>query len=148
MRRSASLRGGQTNNRRHGIVQRPPLVHTLRDSLGPSPSRHTPDPTCARLLRVDLRHDRLSHRAGRAVSLQHLQADGDETLQEYDNEGEGTAGVDEFIRWATGRKNQRIRKIAGVVAPPGAAIAGAEGEDGAVEERPTDYLDGELLRRR
>lgn len=75
-------------------------------------------------------------------------ADGDETLQEYDNEGEGTAGVDEFIRWATGRKNQRIRKIAGVVAPPGAAIAGAEGEDGAVEERPTDYLDGELLRRR
>ncbi|KAI0907132.1 hypothetical protein F4823DRAFT_35630 [Ustulina deusta] len=68
-------------------------------------------------------------------------ADGDETLREDDNEVEDTRGVDEFIRWAMGRKNQRIRKIAGVVAPPGAIVAGAEGEDGTVEERPSDYLD-------
>ncbi|KAI0438100.1 hypothetical protein F4803DRAFT_555347 [Xylaria telfairii] len=67
--------------------------------------------------------------------------DNDETLREGDDEVEDTSGVDEFIRWATGRKNQRIRKIAGVVAPPGAITAGAEGEDGAVEERPSDYLD-------
>ncbi|KAI2635489.1 hypothetical protein GGS21DRAFT_516151 [Xylaria nigripes] len=52
-----------------------------------------------------------------------------------------TRGVDEFIRWAMGRKNQRIRKVAGVVAPPGAIAADAEGEDGIVEERPSDYLD-------
>ncbi|KAK5629953.1 hypothetical protein RRF57_005668 [Xylaria bambusicola] len=62
-------------------------------------------------------------------------ADGDEATQAYDDEEEDTAGVDEFIRWATGRKNMRIRKIAG------ATIAGAEGEDGTVEERPSDYLD-------
>ncbi|KAI1161430.1 hypothetical protein F5B18DRAFT_628636 [Nemania serpens] len=69
-------------------------------------------------------------------------ADSDETLREYDdNDVEDTSGVDEFIRWATGRKNQRIRKIAGVVAPPSAMAAGAEGEDGTVEERPSDYLD-------
>ncbi|KAI1813251.1 hypothetical protein GGS20DRAFT_554144 [Poronia punctata] len=59
------------------------------------------------------------------------------SLDEY----EDTRGVDEFIRWATGRKNMRIRKIAGVVAPPTIA-ADVEGEDGIVEEsRPTDYLD-------
>ncbi|GAW14559.1 hypothetical protein ANO14919_039620 [Xylariales sp. No.14919] len=69
-------------------------------------------------------------------------AHGDDTLQEYDDEAdEDTRGVDEFIRWAMGRKNQRIRKIAGVVAPPGAIAVGVEGEDGAVEERPSDYLD-------
>ncbi|KAI1422672.1 hypothetical protein F5Y12DRAFT_603927 [Xylaria sp. FL1777] len=70
-------------------------------------------------------------------------ADGDDdALHGYDNdEVEDTRGVDEFIRWATGRKNLRIRKIAGVVAPPGAIAAGAEGEDGTVEERPSDYLD-------
>ncbi|KAF2968960.1 hypothetical protein GQX73_g4631 [Xylaria multiplex] len=68
--------------------------------------------------------------------------DSDETLHEYDDEAEDTRGVDEFIRWATGRKNQRIRKIAGVVAPPGAIAVGVEGEDGTVEEeRPSDYLD-------
>ncbi|KAI5920014.1 hypothetical protein F4810DRAFT_451812 [Camillea tinctor] len=75
---------------------------------------------------------------------------------------EDTRGVDEFIRWATGRKNLRIRKVAGVAAPPpaggaaggttttaaavsaaaAAAAAAAEAEEeGAVEERPTDYLD-------
>ncbi|KAI1368786.1 hypothetical protein F5Y08DRAFT_294800 [Xylaria arbuscula] len=68
--------------------------------------------------------------------------DDDEMPQEHEYDEEDTAGVDEFIRWAKGRKNQRIRKIAGVVAPPGPAIVGAEGEDGAVEEKPpTDYLD-------
>jgi transcription initiation factor TFIID subunit 3 len=71
-------------------------------------------------------------------------ADSDETLREYDDEVEDMRGVDEFIRWAMGRKNQRIRRIAGVVAPPGAIAAGVEGEDGTVEEtKPTDYLDGE-----
>lgn len=69
-------------------------------------------------------------------------ADSDGTLHEHDDEVEDTSGVDEFIRWAMGRKNQRIRKIAGVVAPSGAMAAGAEGEDGTVEERPSDYLDG------
>ncbi|KAI0818197.1 hypothetical protein GGR55DRAFT_62114 [Xylaria sp. FL0064] len=67
--------------------------------------------------------------------------DAAESEQGYDHEVEDTRGVDEFIRWATGRKNQRIRKVAGVVAPPGAITAGAEGEDGIVEERPSDYLD-------
>ncbi|KAI0107560.1 hypothetical protein GGR51DRAFT_559365 [Nemania sp. FL0031] len=67
--------------------------------------------------------------------------DSDETLHEYDDEAEDTSGVDEFIRWAMGRKNLRIRKVAGVVAPPGAIAAGAEGEDGVVEERHSDYLD-------
>ncbi|KAI1329658.1 hypothetical protein F5Y16DRAFT_92032 [Xylariaceae sp. FL0255] len=56
-------------------------------------------------------------------------------------EDQDTRDVDEFIRWAMGRKNQRIRKLAGVVAPVGAAAAGAEAEDGTVEERPLDYLD-------
>ncbi|KAI0401785.1 hypothetical protein F4802DRAFT_578404 [Xylaria palmicola] len=65
---------------------------------------------------------------------------------EDDEEAEDTAGVDEFISWAMGRKNQRIRKVAGVVAPVGAIEAGAEGEDGMVEEeRPSDYLDGKLF---
>ncbi|KAI1491922.1 hypothetical protein F5X96DRAFT_692790 [Biscogniauxia mediterranea] len=72
---------------------------------------------------------------------------------------EDTRGVDDFIRWATGRKNLRIRKVAGVAAPPpagggasgatttaaavsAAAAAAAEAEEeGIVEERPTDYLD-------
>ncbi|KAI1828721.1 hypothetical protein F4861DRAFT_15591 [Xylaria intraflava] len=66
---------------------------------------------------------------------------GDESSREYSEEAEDTRGVDEFIRWAMGRKNQRIRKVAGVVAPPGAITADAEGEDGIVEERPSDYLD-------
>ncbi|KAI0523834.1 hypothetical protein F5B22DRAFT_418934 [Xylaria bambusicola] len=69
-------------------------------------------------------------------------ADGDETYDDDEEGEEDTAGVEEFIRWAIGRKNMRIRKIAGVVVPPGAAIVGAEGEDGTeVEERPSDYLD-------
>jgi len=45
-----------------------------------------------------------------------------------------------------GRKNQRIRKVAGVVAAPSAIAADVEGEEGAIEEaRPTDYLDGGIL---
>ncbi|KAI1310395.1 hypothetical protein F5Y03DRAFT_38607 [Xylaria venustula] len=70
-------------------------------------------------------------------------AGGDATpREEYDFEVvEDTRGVDEFIHWATGRKNLRIRKIAAVVAPQGTIAAGTEGEDGAVEERATDYLD-------
>ncbi|GAP83491.1 putative bromodomain associated domain protein [Rosellinia necatrix] len=68
--------------------------------------------------------------------------DHDGASLEYDDEEEDTSGVDEFIRWAMGRKNQRIRKIAGVVAPPGAIATGGEGEDGTVEEeKPSDYLD-------
>ncbi|KAI1176896.1 hypothetical protein F4777DRAFT_587651 [Nemania sp. FL0916] len=70
-------------------------------------------------------------------------ADSDGTLQQEDEDDvdEDMSGVDEFIKWAKGRKNQRIRKIAGVVAPPAAIAVGAEGEEGIVEERPSDYLD-------
>ncbi|KAI1436676.1 hypothetical protein GGR50DRAFT_649020 [Xylaria sp. CBS 124048] len=72
-----------------------------------------------------------------------LSGDREEMDEEEDEEEEeeDTRGVDEFIRWATGRKNQRIRKVAGVVAPSGSIAADAEGEDGIVEERPSDYLD-------
>ncbi|KAI0022940.1 hypothetical protein F4780DRAFT_730746 [Xylariomycetidae sp. FL0641] len=60
-----------------------------------------------------------------------------------------TRGVDDFIAWATGRKNQRIRKVAGVHARAsavgGQAVgAGGEEEGALVEEEerpPTDYLD-------
>lgn len=51
---------------------------------------------------------------------------------------EDTRGVDEFIRWATGKKNRRIRQIAGV----DKSIAGDVGVDGVEEERQTDYLNG------
>ncbi|KAI0482306.1 hypothetical protein GGR56DRAFT_684926 [Xylariaceae sp. FL0804] len=56
---------------------------------------------------------------------------------------EDTRGVDEFVRWAAGRRNQRIRRVAGLIALPGggSAATAAAGEDGVVEERPTDYLD-------
>ncbi|KAI1504466.1 hypothetical protein F5X99DRAFT_41965 [Biscogniauxia marginata] len=73
---------------------------------------------------------------------------------------EDTRGVDEFVRWATGRKNQRIRKVAGLASMPATAAAAAAAggsssaqataaaqaaaeaeEEAAVEERPTDYLD-------
>jgi len=50
---------------------------------------------------------------------------------------EDTHGVDQFISWATGKKNQRIRKIAGLDTEP-IAPTGETGEE--VEERPTDYL--------
>ncbi|KXJ95513.1 hypothetical protein Micbo1qcDRAFT_200903 [Microdochium bolleyi] len=50
---------------------------------------------------------------------------------------EDTHGVDEFIAWATGKKNQRIRKIAGLGTGP-TAPTGEAGEE--VEEPPTDYL--------
>ncbi|CAJ2501586.1 Uu.00g044390.m01.CDS01 [Anthostomella pinea] len=60
----------------------------------------------------------------------------DFVAQELSGE-EDTRGVDEFVRWVTGKKNQRIRKIAGLGAPQVVAA-----EEGVVEEeRPTDYLD-------
>lgn len=49
---------------------------------------------------------------------------------------EDTRGVDEFIRWATGKKNQRIRKVAGLDKP----IVGDAGVEGVDEPPPTDYL--------
>ncbi|KAI1131674.1 hypothetical protein F5Y10DRAFT_43579 [Nemania abortiva] len=99
-------------------------VRLALEDCGALPSSVTPTPPAKRR--------RLSH----ADAM-----DSDGTLHEYDDEVEDTSGVDEFIRWAMGRKNQRIRKVAGVVAPPGVIAAGAEGEDGIVEERPSDYLD-------
>ncbi|KAI5861869.1 hypothetical protein GGS23DRAFT_136118 [Durotheca rogersii] len=47
-----------------------------------------------------------------------------------------TRGVDDFIRWATGKKNQRIRKVAGLDKP----AAGEVGVEGVEEQRETDYL--------
>ncbi|KAI0164749.1 hypothetical protein GGR57DRAFT_450463 [Xylariaceae sp. FL1272] len=70
---------------------------------------------------------------------------GSEDGQDWANE-EDMRGVQEFISWAKGRKNTRIRKVAGIAAPAGAVAAGAVAEDGTVEERPTDYLDA--LRRK
>ncbi|KAK7752739.1 hypothetical protein SLS62_005291 [Diatrype stigma] len=58
----------------------------------------------------------------------------DFAAQELSGE-EDTRGVDAFIAWAKGRKNQRIRKVAGLHRPP--VVAGEEGE---AEERETDYL--------
>lgn len=63
----------------------------------------------------------------------------DFSVQELRGE-EDTRGVDEFIRWAKGRKNQRIRKVAGLHRP---VVVGEEGE--AEEERETDYLSGRLM---
>jgi transcription initiation factor TFIID subunit 3 len=61
----------------------------------------------------------------------------DFTAQEMRDE-EDTRGVDEFIRWAKGKKNQRIRKVAGIQAP----IAGEEGDE---QDRETDYLSGKCI---
>ncbi|RYP43526.1 hypothetical protein DL770_011609 [Monosporascus sp. CRB-9-2] len=57
----------------------------------------------------------------------------DFTAQENSGE-EDTRGVDEFIRWAKGKKNQRIRKVAGLHGP----VVTSEENEG--EERETDYL--------
>ncbi|KAH9909313.1 hypothetical protein F4778DRAFT_223815 [Xylariomycetidae sp. FL2044] len=51
---------------------------------------------------------------------------------------EDTRGVDDFIKWATGRKNLRIRKLA---VPFDAPAAVAAGENTTEEPRKTDYLD-------
>ncbi|KAI1341477.1 hypothetical protein F5Y15DRAFT_414004 [Xylariaceae sp. FL0016] len=55
---------------------------------------------------------------------------------------EDLRGVDDFLRWARGKKNMRIRKIAGVGNTP---LPVAE-EGGVVEEQPSDYLDA-LMRK-
>ncbi|KAI1461678.1 hypothetical protein F4805DRAFT_413004 [Annulohypoxylon moriforme] len=47
-----------------------------------------------------------------------------------------TRGVDDFIEWATGPKNSRIRKVAGLDKP----TAGDVEMDGVEEPRETDYL--------
>ncbi|KAL7628713.1 hypothetical protein AAE478_000228 [Parahypoxylon ruwenzoriense] len=49
---------------------------------------------------------------------------------------EDTRGVDDFIRWATGKKNQRIRKVAGLDKP----AVGEVDVEGLEEQRETDYL--------
>ncbi|KAI1779454.1 hypothetical protein F4818DRAFT_141177 [Hypoxylon cercidicola] len=49
---------------------------------------------------------------------------------------EDTQGIDDFIQWSTGKKNQRIRKVAGLDKP----VAGDVGVEGVEEQRPTDYL--------
>ncbi|KAI1083334.1 hypothetical protein F5B20DRAFT_460611 [Whalleya microplaca] len=49
---------------------------------------------------------------------------------------EDTRGVDEFVRWATSRKNLRIRKVAALDKPS----AGTAEEGGEEEIRETDYL--------
>lgn len=54
---------------------------------------------------------------------------------------EGMHAVDDFIAWTMGKKNQRIRKIAGL--GTGASAPLGEGEE-EVEEPPTDYLSGRL----
>ncbi|KAI1390130.1 uncharacterized protein F4822DRAFT_400949 [Hypoxylon trugodes] len=49
---------------------------------------------------------------------------------------EDTRGVDDFIRWATGKKNQKIRKVAALDKPTVAEV----GVEGVEEQRETDYL--------
>lgn len=51
---------------------------------------------------------------------------------------EDTRGVDEFISWAVGKKNQRIRKVAAL----DKQIAGEVDVNGLEEQRETDYLNG------
>ncbi|KAI1376326.1 hypothetical protein F4677DRAFT_88606 [Hypoxylon crocopeplum] len=51
---------------------------------------------------------------------------------------EDTRSVDEFINWAKGHRNRRIRKVAGVDRP--AAGDGDVGMEGGEEQRETDYL--------
>ena len=67
---------------------------------------------------------------------------GDDGGDEDDDVGdeEDTRGVDEFIRWAKGKKNLRIRKVAGLDKP---VVASEENE---VEEQETDYLSGRHTR--
>ncbi|KAI0193156.1 hypothetical protein F4808DRAFT_453309 [Astrocystis sublimbata] len=104
-----------------------------------STSAGQPQPPPAKRRRLSPADGRDNDEPLRESSDEH--EDDDEVNSEDRDEDENTAGVDEFIHWAMGRKNQRIRKIAGVVVPPGAIATGVEGEDGAVEERPSDYLD-------
>ncbi|XXG94005.1 hypothetical protein Hte_000256 [Hypoxylon texense] len=59
----------------------------------------------------------------------------DLTAQEVKGE-EDTQGVDDFVQWSTGKKNQRIRKVAGLDKP----MAGDVGVESVEEQRPTDYL--------
>ncbi|KAI0395071.1 hypothetical protein F5Y17DRAFT_223428 [Xylariaceae sp. FL0594] len=118
-------------------------------SSAPPPPPRPPPPTSPRRRRS--RRD-----SSRRRSQPENHDDGSSALEEGEEEGdssgivcwdeleavEDTRGVDEFIRWAMGRKNQRIRKVAGVVAPPSVIAADVEGEEGMSEEvRPTDYLD-------
>ncbi|KAI0175705.1 hypothetical protein GGR52DRAFT_325903 [Hypoxylon sp. FL1284] len=57
------------------------------------------------------------------------------TEQEVSGE-EDMRGVDDFIQWSQGKKNQRIRKVAGLDKP----VATDVGVEGVEEQRPTDYL--------
>ncbi|KAI1648583.1 hypothetical protein F4815DRAFT_37945 [Daldinia loculata] len=59
----------------------------------------------------------------------------DFTAQEVSGE-EDMRGIDEFIRWAKGSKNRRIRMVAALDKP----AAGDVGEEGVEEQRETDYL--------
>ncbi|KAI0117040.1 hypothetical protein F4814DRAFT_448045 [Daldinia grandis] len=59
----------------------------------------------------------------------------DFTAQEVSGE-EDMRGVEEFIRWAKGSKNRRIRMVAALDKP----AAGDVGVEGAEEQRGTDYL--------
>ncbi|KAI0383715.1 hypothetical protein F5Y04DRAFT_19590 [Hypomontagnella monticulosa] len=56
------------------------------------------------------------------------------TSQELRGE-EDTRGIDEFIRWAKGKKNQRIRKVAALDKPAAGDVV-----EGVEEQRDTDYL--------
>ena len=71
----------------------------------------------------------------RDFSAQELTADDGDGDGDGDAE-EDTRGVDEFIRWAKGKKNLRIRKVAGLDKPI------VTSEENEVEERETDYLSG------
>ncbi|KAI1213855.1 uncharacterized protein F4807DRAFT_409375 [Annulohypoxylon truncatum] len=64
-----------------------------------------------------------------------LKPDKEFTEQVFRGE-EDTRGVDNFIQWATGPKNLRIRKVAGLDKP----TAGDTEMDGQEEPRETDYL--------
>ncbi|KAI1760386.1 hypothetical protein GGR53DRAFT_523135 [Hypoxylon sp. FL1150] len=59
----------------------------------------------------------------------------DFTAEEVRGE-EDTQGVDDFIHWSTGKKNQRIRKVAGLDRP----IVADVGVEGVEEQHPTDFL--------
>ena len=72
----------------------------------------------------------------RDFSAQELAGGGAGGSDSEGGEEEDTRGVDEFIRWAKGKKNLRIRKVAGLDKPS------VTSEDNEVEERETDYLSG------
>lgn len=58
------------------------------------------------------------------------------TAEEWLGKADDTEGVDGFVRWAMGRKNQKIRKVAGVLREQNGADEGGE------ELGQTDYLSG------